>query len=193
MLLQRLIFGKHLEEGETIFFAVHTHWIEILRSTLEVAFFGFILPWGLYLIGFNQPLFFWIAVVWSSLAYLRYLYVLLDWHTDTWLVTSSNIIVIQWNGFFHSLSSRVEYNDVEGVGYEIKGFWATVLGYGDLTLKLMSGNLFTLKRVASPKKMERQIMYYHAKMLEAKSWRDSEGIKEILSGMVATHMRKKLK
>src|SRR3989338_5662969 len=109
MIFERLLFAKHLEEEEKIFFSVHKHWIEILRPTLEIGFFGLVIPWGLYLLGFNTIFFFWLAVSWTALAYCRYFYVILDWYSDVWLVTNTHIVEIQWKGFFHNTARRVEY------------------------------------------------------------------------------------
>lgn len=193
MILDKLLFGKHLEEDETILYVVHKHWVEILKPSLEVGFFGLLIPWGLYALGFNTKIFLWIAILWSSMAYLRYLAVAIDWYADAWLITSSNIINVEWRGLFYNQSSRTEYGDVEGVGYEVNGFWPTVLNYGSMTIKVASGNNLEMKAVSDPKETELSIIRYQSEILEAKSMRDTEGIKELLSTMVAHHMRKKMK
>ncbi|PIZ72524.1 hypothetical protein COY07_03160 [Candidatus Peregrinibacteria bacterium CG_4_10_14_0_2_um_filter_43_11] len=191
MILQKVIFSKHLEGGEDVLFAVHKHWVKILGSTLEIAFFGFLIPWGLYVIGLNTELFFWVAVVWSAMAYLRFLYVLIDWYTDVWLVTGMSIIVIEWKGFFTNQSTRIGYEDIEGVAYEINGFFATVLGYGDLMLKVMSGSNYEIKSAIKPRKAELAIMRFQDEYVNNRESMDSSNLKTLLSEMVARHMREK--
>lgn len=191
MIIEKLIFSKHLEKGEKVLYSVHKHWIDILKTVLEVAFFGFIIPWGLYLIGFSSTLFFWVAVIWSVLAYLRFLYILMDWYSDVWLITSLGIIVIEWRGLFSNTATRLGYEDIEGVTYDINGFWPTVMGYGDMTLKVMSGNNMDLKLVARPQKVELAIIRFQDKYLNEKDMQDAGNLKNLLSQMVSHHMRNK--
>ena len=193
MFFQKLLFGKHLEEGETLLFVVHKHWITIFKETLELGFFGLLLPWGLYAIGFNKPLFLWLAVIWSGLAYLRYLYILMTWYSDAWLITSANIIAIQWEGFFKNRSARTEYEDIEGFHYEIIGVWATLLGYGEMSIKLASGGHVHLHPVGNPKDKEHELMHFQNKILDERNSKTSAGLQDMISTMVAHHMRKKLK
>ena len=193
MIFQKLIFHKHLEEGEEILFAVHKHWIEIFKQVLEISFFGFAIPWGLYLMGFNTSFFFWAAVLWSAMAYIRFLYVLTDWYADVWLITNMSVINIEWNGFFNNIAGRTNFNDIEGAAYEIKGFWGTMLRYGDMALKVMSGNNLVMKNVTNPKKAELAIAQYQDKYMNDREMQDSGHLKELLSDMIAQHMRQKLK
>jgi len=189
MIFERLIFRKHLEEGEKILYSVHKHWIAIFKKVLEIAFFGFAIPWGLYFVGFNKPVFFWIALVWSVIAYFRFLYLFVDWYSNTWLVTDMAIVTIEWHGIFSNTATRIGYEDIEGVAYEIRGFWPTILHYGNMTLKVMSGNNFNLKNARSPKKVELAIGKYQELFLHDKEMMDAKGLKALLSQIVVDNMR----
>ena len=193
MILDNFLFGKHLEKGESVLYSVRQHWVVILKPALEVGFFGFAVPWGLYFMGFNSPLFFWVALAWSAIAYIRFMYVLMFWYGNAWLVTDMSMIVVQFNGFFSNTGGRTGYEDIEGAGYEIKGFWPSVLRYGDLSLKLMSGNCFSMPKAASPRKAELAIAQYQDHYMTAREMRDQSTLKSLLSGMVTTYMKKKVK
>ena len=186
---QKLIFQKHLEEGEEILFVAHRHWASAFGGVLEVLFFGFLLPWGLYGAGFNSPFFLKLALLWSVLAICRLIYVWIDWYADAWLATSTGVIFIQWHGFFNNSSSRVGYADIESLGYAINGFWPTVLHYGDLTLNPISGHAVTLSMAANPKKTEMTLMRCQEQFLNDRDMQDSGALKELLSKMVAHHLR----
>lgn len=190
MIVEKLIFHRHLEKGEKILYSVHKHWVEILKPVLEVAFFGFLIPWTLYLLGFNKPLFFWIAVGWSVIAYLRFLYILVDWYSDVWLITDMGVIAIEWRGIFSNTATRIGYEDIEGVAYEINGFWGTMVRYGPVVLKVMSGNNLQLPYVANPKQAELAIAKFQNQVLNAREMQDAGNLKTLLSQMVAHHMRK---
>lgn len=189
MIIDKLIFGKHLEEGEKILYAVHRHWVAMVKYGLEVGFFGFLIPWALYFLGFNTELFFWIAVIWSVLAYLRFLYVLIDWYSDTWLITSMSVIAITWKGIFNNTSTRLGYEDIEGAAYEIKGFWGTILRYGHVTIRMMSGTTTTLEQVSRPKKAELSLSHFQAKFISEKNMKDTNSLKTLLSNLVARQNR----
>lgn len=189
MIIDKLIFHKHLEEGEAILYAVHKHWVDMLKPTLEIALFGFVLPWTLYLIGFNSLLFFWISVAWSVLAYGRFLYILVDWYSDVWLITNMSIIVIEWNGIFSNNATRLGYEDIEGAAYEISGFWGTILRYGNMTLRVMSGSHMELQHVANPKRAELSIVKYQGQFMNEREMQDTGALKTLLSNLVARHNR----
>ena len=193
MIIEKLIFSKHLEKGEKVLYSVHKHWVDIFKPVLEVGFFGIIIPWGIYVIGFNSDLFFIIAIIWSIIALIRYFYVMVDSYSDVWLVTDMGILTVEWRGIFSNASTRLGYEDIEGVGYDINGFWPTVLGYGDLTLKVMSGNNIELKKAKKPKKAELAIARYQANYLNNKDMQDAGSLKTLLSQMVSSHLRQKQK
>lgn len=191
MIIDRLLFAKHLEAGEEILYSVHKHWIEMLKSGLEVGFFGLLLPWILYIIGFNTEFFFWIAVFWSACAYIRFFYVVIDWYSDAWLITNMSIITIEWKGLFSNNAARLGYEDVEGAAYEIRGFWGTILRYGHMTLRVMSGSHAELKNVANPKRAELAIARLQEQFLNDRNMQDANSLKTLLSSLVAYHNRNK--
>jgi hypothetical protein len=191
MIVDKLIFSKHLEKGEKIMYSVHAHWIKTVKPVLTVTFFGLVIPWGLYFMGFNSKMFFWVAVLWSVLAYLRFLYLMLDWYANVWLITSMSIIITEWHGFFSNTATRIGYEDIEGVAYEIKGFWGTVLRYGNITLKVMSGNNMFMADSANPKKSELAIAHCHSTYLKDRQMQDAGNLKLLLAQMAATYMKSK--
>lgn len=192
-MLQKLFFHKHLEEGETILYAVHKHWVEILKPALLLLFFGLVMPWGLYVIGFSAPPFFWLALVWSSFFLLRFLHAVFNWYSDAFLITSMAVVWVEWGGIFKNAATRMGFQDIEGVSYEINGFWPTLLGYGQVSLKSVSGNLLKLNPAQSPKEVELKIMHYQQNYLKHREMEDSVKLKQLLSTMVSSHFRQERK
>lgn len=193
MLLDRLLFAKHLEENEKILYVVHRHWTYLLRSGLAIAFFGIFMPWGLYAMGLTTPAFFTLATVWSLVGYFYFMYNWFNWYADAWLLTTMGVIEVEWNGFFENAATRMGYEDVEAVAYEIKGFWPTVLRYGTATLRVNSGNNFVMKGCANPKRVEMKVATFQDTYMTERNLQDSEGLKSLLSDLVAQHMRQKNK
>lgn len=191
MLAQTLFYQKHLEKGEVILFGIHRHWILMLRPGLATGFFGFLVPWGFYAAGFSTPVFFWIAVGWSAVAYLIFLYELFEWYAGAILITSMGVLKVDWKGFFSNVASRVTYEDVEGAHYEIKGFWPTVLRHGKFSVLLASGNNFSQDCTARPGYAEHMLMKLREAYMMEKNKRDVVGLKSLLSDLALYHLKNK--
>lgn len=188
MHFQHFLFRKHLEDDEEIYFVAHKHWIDVLPKFLNVLCFGFLVPWFLY---FLFPALFWVAILWSLIALSKMIYDLCDWYLDAWLATSQSIIDTEWKGLFHYTSSRVEYPSIEGVSYEIVGFWGTFLSFGQTQIdRVSSTNPIILPYTHNPKKVEMKVLECKERFIEEKSKTDSDVLKDILSDMVSHHVRK---
>jgi len=184
MIINRILFGKHLEEKEEILYAVHKHWVELAKPALEVGFFGFVIPWGLYALGFNTPLFFWAAVV-----LFFFFFLMIRRPPRSTQSRSSAASDVYKRQMFNNLSSRVGFEDIEGATYEIAGLWATVFRYGKMTLRVMSGSHFEMKHVANPKKAELAIVHFREQFVTERNIKDTDSLKVLLAGMVARQAR----
>lgn len=191
MFIDKLIFQKHLEKDEKVLFAAHKHWTEFFGPFVSILFFGFVLPWILYYVGFRSNVFLAVIVVWTVLAAVRLLYDFIDWYSDVWLFTNMSIIIVEWHGLFSNTSQRIGYEDTEGVAFVIRGFWGTIFRYGDVTLKVISGSHVDLKNAKSPKKVELALMKHQGSYLNSREMSHAGGLKELLSQMVSHHLRHK--
>lgn len=191
MFVDKFIFQKHLEKEEEILFTAHKHWVEFFGPFLTIAFFGFLLPWGLYFAGFKSDLFFWSILIWNGLAFLKLFHDFIDWYSDVWLFTNMSVIIVEWHGLFSNTSQRVSYEDSEGISFVIKGFLGTIFRYGDVTLKVVSGSHITLKNGTKPKRVELALMKYQGEYMHRRETAHAGGLKELLSQMISHHLRKK--
>lgn len=191
MFIDNYIFHKHLEKGEEVLYAAHKHWVEFSGPFIRILFFGFALPWVIYYAGFKSSFFVAVIVVWTVLAAVRLLYDFIDWYSDVWLFTSMSIIIVEWHGVFSNTSARISYEDTEGVSFVIKGFWGTVMRHGDVTLKTISGSHIVLKNAEHPKKIELALMKHQGSYLKTRELADTGSLKQMLSQMVAHHLRNK--
>lgn len=186
MIIQKILFRRYIEQDEDLLYVVHKHWIEIIGVSLKTAFFGFFLPW---MVWYFISDFFWIAVVWSVIFWFWYLYHFIDWYFDVWLVTDVSIIDIEWMGLFHRLSSRIPYTEVREIGWEMKGFWAVVLRYGDISIGMATGGKVSLEGVSRPKKVEKKIVDIRDHYLSQKNLSDASSVQALLSEVVAQHIQ----
>ena len=191
MLVDKYIFQKHLEKGESVLYVVHKHWTQFLPRVLNVIFLGWMAPWIFYFAGLKTPLYVGLIFLWMVLAILRLVYDWINWYADVWILTNMSVIVVQWNGFFSNTSQRISYEDVEGLSFAIKGFWGTVFRFGDATLQVLSGSHVTMNNARNPKEIELSLMKHQGSYMESRSMIHSENLKQILSQMVAQHLRRK--
>lgn len=191
MLVDKHIFQKHLEKGESVLYVVHKHWTQFLPRVLNVIFLGWMAPWIFYAAGLKTSLYVGLIFLWMILALLRLIYDWINWYADVWILTNMSVIVVEWKGFFANTSQRISYEDVEGLSFAITGFWGTVLRFGDVTLQVISGSHVTMKNARKPKEIELSLMKHQGDYMESRSMIHSENLKQILSQMVAQHLRRK--
>lgn len=188
MVISNFLFTNYLEDGEDILLVCHRH-IWTHRNELTKEFLvGIVLPVIFY---FVYPPFILLWGAWLFVGFFRFLYALADWYYDAWLVTNMSIIDVEWNGFFNRQSGRIEYHTIDGLQYTIQGFWQTVLNYGDVQIQQIGGAVVVnMKDAANPRKVERGILQAQEKVINDKSRREHEALKDILAGLVQTSMRK---
>jgi len=185
MRFQQRLFKGHLDEGEMLFFVAHKHWMEILEDLTVFIIFGLLLPWGIWIF---LDVKIWIILLWHFAFACWFCYKAFDWYFDALLVTNRSVIDIAWYSFFDKESARVDYGDLKEMSYEIKGFWPTVLQYGNIFIHLNSGGNIALTNVRNPKKVELTIKKYKDEFLKDQKMTDSAAIQEILSDIVKNHI-----
>jgi len=186
-MLANIFFRSYLNQGEKIYFVAHTHPFINYASFFKALVLGIVLPLGFNLI---MPPFFVIWMGWLAVGILLFLYELLDWYMDAWIITNLGIIDLQWDGFFNKSSTRIEYHTIEGVTYQIQGFWGTIMNYGDIMIeRLGTGTVVTLGDVSFPKTVEREVLKYQEKFVKAKNYKDQTALKDLLVQMVQENRR----
>jgi len=184
MFFDKLLFSRHLEDGEEILFAAHKHWSSAYGILFKSAFFGIAAPWLLYAL---FPPLFWIAVVWSILGYLKFMHAAVDWCSDAFIFSSESVIHVEWNGFFHRSASRLNYLDIEEVAYVIEGFWGTIFNYGTLAISTAS-NTVTLSFTNNPQHAESVLNKIKTERAEKKKMTDANKLKDLIADMVSANI-----
>ncbi len=189
-MLDSTLFSRHLEEDEIVTKIVHKHWLLGLRA---LAAPSVALLLGLIVMASARiPLVFQFAAVFCIASIMWWLRNFFDYYMDAWIITNQGIIDLEWFGLFHRQSSRILYSDVQGVSYEVKGFWGTVLRYGTVSVeKISTGSAVSLSHVHQPKSVESQILKNMETYLHTKNMKDSKHVQEILAGIVAEQVQLK--
>jgi len=186
-MIQRL-FQRHLEDDEPLYLLVHKHWI-LSAKQLSAPFVALMITWvALYFAPIRIVA---LAIGIVDLAILVWaLRNFLDYYLDALLITDRAVIDVEWHGWFHRESTRIDYSSIEGVSYEVKGILGTILRYGTITIeRIGSGSEIEIENVKRPKEVESAILVCQAESLRAKNLKDSDAIKDILAEIVADRMQ----
>jgi len=181
------LFAGHLVDGEKIIYVAHKHFFILIKDSFKSTFLTIFLPIVFYFL--FPELIFW-ALLWLGLGAVLFIYHFIDWYFDAWLLTNNGIVDVEWNGIFDRNSARVEYHMIEGVGSNIKGFWQTVLNYGDITIdKIGANTAIVLHNAEKPSHVEQLVLKYQEKFVTDKSFRDHNALKSMLSDMIVYHLK----
>lgn len=188
MIFDKIVFAKHLQEEEQLLFVVHNHWIIFLPVFFKVSFFGIFLPVMLWIL---FPKIFLVAMGWVIFGGLRLFYDALDWYLDAILVTNLGVIDLDWRGIFSKSSNRIEYEAMIGVEQDKHGFWSHIFDFGVLVIARdgHGGSEISLPYAHHPAAAEEQILEIREQFMHHHTIHHEESLKEILSQMVAKHVR----
>ncbi len=79
------------------------------------------------------------------------------WYLTQYKVTNERIIVKEQRSFFNRVSAEIQVEDVKDITYQIAGFWATILNYGDLYLEVEDKEPLVLKSVYHPGQVQEEL------------------------------------
>ena len=156
-----------LRENETIEYIARRHWIGIVvqATTTAILFLAplLIIPIEPFIERFlpkSTPG----AVLFFSLLYwmilLLFFYIeLLNYWLDMWIITNQRIIDVEHQALFHRQVSEFSTARVQDITVEVEGVFASLLGYGDVSIQTAGEQSFSIKRVANPELVKNAIMH----------------------------------
>ena len=147
MYLSNIIKQKPYEKIE---YQLHRHSITFIPIALlfivlmAVPIGFYFLITSIYPILLNNEIYFTLAVLFASIYYLSiYLFVygyFVDFYLDMWVVTNDRIIDIEQKGLFSRTVSELDLYRIQDVTVDVKGIFATMFNYGNVTIKTSSDN-----------------------------------------------------
>jgi len=183
-MLDQFFFTKHVDDDEEIVRIVHAHWLVGMRRLLWPTV-CFIVAWGVFYAVPFLPVALAVALA-SVMILVWWIRNFFDYFLDAWIITDHGIIDIAWHGWFHRESSRILYSYVQGVSYEIQGIWATLIGFGTISIeKISTGASVSLDYVPRPRSIEKDILKRMEAYLHSKNLKDATHVQSILAEIVA--------
>lgn len=189
MIIQQILFSRHLDEEEKLLYVGHKHWITCFRSLFKISFFAFLIPWLIYVFMGTLPFLFF-ALFASAIGTIRMLYIFIDWFFDAILITSVSLLFVEWNGFFSQESTRISYESIESIAIETKGVLGAIFGFGIIEIERDGAEAIKMKHITNPKRVELEILHAKEEVAEHEMSENKEALHEILVGIVADHIKK---
>lgn len=185
-MLERL-FLRHLEDDEPLYMVVHKHWIYGIKD-LIVPIAVAACSWGLLYIVPVRLIFYGVLLL-NIAVFVWFLRNFFDYYLDAWIITDRSVIDVEWHGWFHRQSTRIDFTSIEGVSYEIQGVLGTILRYGTVTVeRIGSGTTVSIDHVKKPKDVESSILACQEACIRTKNMKDSSAVKDIIAEIVAERM-----
>lgn len=186
MILDDIAFRHLLAKGEEIKYVARHHFFVRYPKLLKPLFIGVAMPIAGYLL-FPPFYLLWAAIL--ILGIIIFIYECNKWFLDAWIITDMAIIDHEWNSFFDKSTTRIEFQSVEGVSTEVKGFWGAILGFGDIQVQHVSSAPVVLSNVSLPRKVERQILLNHQECLRKQNFTDQNQLKDLLTNLLRSNMK----
>ena len=185
-MIREFLFRSFLKEDEEILLVIHRHPVTVFSKLLKVFIFGILIPVVIWWFFRDTVLF---VGIWGWCGFMIFLYAILDWYYDVWLVTNINIVHVIWDGFFSKSGERTEYHHIESISYEVKGFWATLLNHGTIVVEKETGNLLTFEKAVTPKRKVEKMLVFQEHFMTEKNIRDHKTLKALMTDLVSHHFK----
>lgn len=148
MVPNRALNKTHAFEGqdhdEEILFVIHRHWFNIFIQFLPllfglIAIVGIFVAFGLaypeLLGGVDRTLFLFIENTLLIFLWFFGFLIWIDYYLDVWIITNKRIVNIEQRGLFVRHMSEIFLFRVQDTTSEVKGFFPSILNYGDVFIQ----------------------------------------------------------
>ena len=187
--IEEFFLRKQLDENEEIIHLIHKHWIAFIWPIIKWSILWIIIP--LFLVWlypqYYNYIFFWVLFV-----AIMAIYDFFDRYLDVLILTDYWIVHHQWDWFFKSFSSRMEYDSIEDISFELSWILSSIFNFWDLHIERPNWEIL-FEKTKNPKEAELKILEAR-KIAKSMWWNsfeweiDKEWLKSILSEIIKEHL-----
>jgi len=166
------------QEGEQILFVLRRHWFDILQQFFILVILLLILLGGFVLIpplfphvteGSFDPLFLFLQTLFLLFLWIQGFLIWVDYYLDVWIITSERVVGIDQRGLFVRHVSEMPLARVQDVTNTVRGFFPTILNYGNLHIQSAGEDpQMIFRNVSDPYQVRETIMRLHRAAHEKK-------------------------
>ena len=131
------------KENEPILLVTHRHWFDVAIQFVAIFFALCLLLLAYIFLPLMIPsiqmlysvLFNFLVTLFLMLLWAFSFLIFIDYYFDVWIVTDRRIINVEQKGLFSRQVSELEHVRVQDVTTDVKGFFPTLLNYGDVFIQ----------------------------------------------------------
>ena len=155
--------------NEKILFIIHRHWFNMLIQFIPI--FGLL---GVMIVTFimqpyifetftqtgGRTIFFFMQTFFLLFVWIFSFVIWFDYYLDIWIITTHRIVNVEQKGLFSRQVSELKFQHIQDVSTDVRGFFATIFNYGDITVQTAAEHSYFLFRsVGNPYKIKANIMH----------------------------------
>lgn len=81
-----------------------------------------------------------------------------DYYLDIWIITSHRVVNVEQKGLFSRQVSELKFHQIQDVSTDVKGFFPTILNFGDITVQTAAEqSRFLFRSVGNPYDLKAKI------------------------------------
>jgi uncharacterized membrane protein YdbT with pleckstrin-like domain len=153
---------------EKIIHTVHRHWFNMFVQYIPIfALLGLmIISFIMYPYIFNdfahngaRVLFYFLQTFFLLFIWIYGFVIWFDYYLDIWIITTHRVVNVEQKGLFSRQVSELKFHQIQDVSTDVKGFFPTILNFGDLTVQTAAEqSRFLFRSVGNPYKLKAEIM-----------------------------------
>ncbi|MFA4995644.1 MAG: PH domain-containing protein [Patescibacteria group bacterium] len=157
------------EESEKVFLLIRKHWFTyaifwFLAFILALPAIGVLIYWayGQNISSVTGNIIILGESIYGLISLALFLYGIVDYYLDIYIVTDRRVVDIEQNGFFHRQISELYLREVQDVKAKVDGFFPTTLHYGQVIIQTAGETEnFIFDSVPHPYSVSKKIMDLH--------------------------------
>ena len=154
--------------NEKIISLIHRHWFNILVQYIPV--FGLLSVMILSIIFYPyiftdfaddsaRTLFYFLQSLFLLLMWIYGFVIWFDYYLDVWIITTERVVNVEQKGLFSRKVSELKYSHIQDVSTDVKGFFPTILNFGDINVQTAAEQShFIFRSVGNPYAIKAEIM-----------------------------------
>jgi hypothetical protein len=156
-----LSYFVHEKLNEQVHYMLRRHWITFL-PTIFIFIVMLLVPVVVYSLIqklfpdlLPGPIAYPVSILFGStygLFTLLFFYAqFIDYYLDLWIITNERVVDIEQKGLFDRTISELELENIQDVTSSVRGFWGTILHYGDAYIATASStDTIVFKQIPNP-------------------------------------------
>ena len=178
-----------LEEGEVVYRVFRRSAMKTFTKILTIGVLGVGLGAGIMWFFYPYNVLWYLAFLpWGAAGYFA-LWLYMYWALNAIIMTSENVIFIDWEKFFCRRTTRLDYWNIDDISVERIGLKSFFYNYGTIHFqKVNGGELYSFHKMNRPNAVARQIEAMREEVVDNKNFTEEAALKGLISGLIKRHV-----